>query len=260
MTTQNDDSNTPGHIVTAYDDELSSLRTAISEMGGRVEVQLTDAIMAISKRDDEIARRCQEADASIDAMEDEIEALTLRMIALRQPVAHDLRSILAALRISHDLERMGDYATNVAKRASALIRLPEVGPINGIARMGRMANLVIKDVLDAYTEHDVERAVRAWRRDQEIDQMYTSLFRELLTYMMEDPRNITACAHLLFVAKNIERIGDHATNIAETVYFEETGTRMEGDRPKGDTSSFAISPDEPADPFETDPAEGKQKP
>ena len=192
-------------------------------------------------------------------MEDEIEELTLRMIALRQPVARDLRSILAALRISHDLERMGDYATNVAKRASALIRLPEVGPINGIARMGRLAHLVIKDVLDAYTDNDVERAVNAWRRDEEIDQMYTSLFRELLTYMMEDPRNITPCAHLLFVAKNIERIGDHATNIAETIYFEETGTRLEGLRPKGDTSSFEVQGDLPADPFDTDESDDDAK-
>lgn len=241
------------HIVTSYEQELTRLRSAISEMGGRVEVQLTDAIRAISRRDAALAARCQAADASIDAMEDEIEELTLRMIALRQPVARDLRSILAALRISHDLERMGDYATNVAKRASALIRLPEVGPINGIARMGRLAHLVIKDVLDAYTENDVERAVNAWRRDEEIDQMYTSLFRELLTYMMEDPRNITPCAHLLFVAKNIERIGDHATNIAETIYFEETGSRLEGLRPKGDTSSFEIQGEEPADPFDLDP-------
>ena len=135
---------------------------------------------------------------------------------------------------------MGDYATNVAKRASALSQLPEVGPINGIARMGRLTHRIITDVLDAYTQRDVERAMVAWQRDEEIDQMYTSLFRELLTYMMEDPRNITACAHLLFVAKNIERIGDHATNIAETVYFEETGRRLEGNRPKGDNSSFAV--------------------
>ena len=232
------------HIVSSYDQELERMHVAISEMGGRVEAQLTDAIQSITKRDADLAQRCLDADASIDAMEDEIEALTLRMIALRQPVARDLRLILAALRISHDLERMGDYATNVAKRASTLITLPEVGPINGIARMGRLTHLVIKDVLDAYAASDVDRAVRAWKRDEEVDQMYTSLFRELLTYMMEDPRNITPCAHLLFVAKNIERIGDHATNIAETVYFQETGSRLQGDRPKGDDSSFAtVEPD-----------------
>lgn len=228
------------HIVSSFDEELDGLRSAISRMGGLVEAQLSNAIQAIAKRDDALATRCIEADKEIDDLEDQIEALTLRMLALRQPVAHDLRQILSALKTSHDLERMGDYATNVAKRASALSQLPEVGPINGIARMGRLTHRIITDVLDAYTERDVERAMVAWERDEEIDQMYNSLFRELLTYMMEDPRNITACAHLLFVAKNIERIGDHATNIAETVYFEETGRRLQGNRPKGDNSSFAV--------------------
>jgi len=228
------------HIVSSFDDELNEMRAVIAQMGGLVEEQMANAISAIGRRDDSLARRCQEADAAIDAMEDKIEALTLRMLALRQPVALDLRAILAALRISHDLERMGDYATNVAKRASALAQLPEVGPINGIVRMGRLTHTVIKDVLDAYSEPSVDKAVAAWNRDQEIDEMYTSLFRELLTYMMEDPRNITACAHLLFVAKNIERIGDHATNIAETVYFQEKGVRLEGVRPKGDRTSYSV--------------------
>lgn len=231
---------TDSHIVSSFDEELDGLRSAISRMGGLVEVQLTNAIQAIARRDDGLAARCIEADKEIDDLEDHIEALTLRMLALRQPVAHDLRQILSALKTSHDLERMGDYATNVAKRASALSQLPEVGPINGIARMGRLTHRIITDVLDAYIQRDVERAMLAWERDEEVDQMYTSLFRELLTYMMEDPRNITACAHLLFVAKNIERIGDHATNIAETVYFEETGHHLKGDRPKGDNSSFAV--------------------
>jgi phosphate transport system protein len=228
------------HIVSSFDDELNEMRAVIAQMGGLVEEQMANAISAIGRRDDSLARRCQEADAAIDAMEDKIEALTLRMLALRQPVALDLRAILAALRISHDLERMGDYATNVAKRASALAQLPEVGPINGIVRMGRLTHTVIKEVLDAYSEPSVDKAVAAWNRDQEIDEMYTSLFRELLTYMMEDPRNITPCAHLLFVAKNIERIGDHATNIAETVYFQEKGVRLEGVRPKGDRTSYSV--------------------
>lgn len=236
------------HIVSSFDEELDGLRSAISRMGGLVEAQLANAIQAIAKRDGTLATQCVEADKAIDDLEDHVEALTLRMLALRQPVAHDLRQILSALKISHDLERMGDYATNVAKRASALSQLPEVGPINGIARMGRLTHRIITDVLDAYTQRDVDRAMVAWQRDEEIDQMYTSLFRELLTYMMEDPRNITACAHLLFVAKNIERIGDHATNIAETVYFEETGRRLEGNRPKGDNSSFAVvKPEELSD-------------
>ena len=228
------------HIVSSFDEELDSLRAVISQMGGLVEAQLRNAIQAIAKRDEAVATSCIEADHDIDEMEDKVEALTLRMLALRQPVAQDLRQILAALKIAHDLERMGDYATNVAKRASALSQLPEVGPVNGIVRMGRLTHRIITDVLDAYTQSDVDRAMVAWQRDEEIDQMYTSLFRELLTYMMEDPRNITACAHLLFVAKNIERIGDHATNIAETVHFQETGHRLEGVRPKGDSSSFAV--------------------
>jgi len=228
------------HIVKQFDEELDEMRALIAQMGGLVEQQMANAISAIGRRDDALAKRCQEADVEIDRMEDKVEALTLRMLALRQPVALDLRAILAALRIAHDLERMGDYATNVAKRASALAQLHEVGPINGIVRMGRLTHAVIKDVLDAYTEPNVDKAVVAWNRDQEIDQMYTSLFRELLTYMMEDPRNITPCAHLLFVAKNIERIGDHATNIAETLYFQEKGTRLQGLRPKGDRTSYAV--------------------
>jgi phosphate transport system protein len=228
------------HIVKQFDEELDEMRATIAQMGGMVEQQMTNAIMAISRRDEVMAKRCQEADSEIDAMEDKIEALTTRMLALRQPVALDLRAILAALKIAHNLERMGDYAKNVAKRASALAQLPEVGPVNGIVRMGRLTHGIIKDVLDAYAEPNVDKAVAAWTRDQEIDQMYNSLFRELLTYMMEDPRNITACAHLLFVAKNIERIGDHATNIAETVYFQEKGTRLEGLRPKSDRTSYAV--------------------
>lgn len=239
---------TESHIVSSFDEELNELKSSISRLGGLVEAQLASAIQSIAKRDEAMAARCIEADKRIDEMEDQVEAQTLRMLALRQPVARDLRQILAALRISHDLERMGDYATNLAKRASALSQLPEVGPINGITRMGRLTHRIITDVLDAFTEADLDRAMKAWERDEEIDQMYTSLFRELLTYMMEDPRNITACAHLLFVAKNIERIGDHATNIAETVYFQETGNRLAGTRPKGDKSSFAVvTPPRPED-------------
>ena len=237
------------HIVRQFDEELDEMRATIAQMGGLVEQQVIDAVAAIGRRDDLLAKRCQEADVEIDLMEDKVEALTLRMLALRQPVALDLRAILAALKIAHNLERMGDYAKNVAKRASALAQLPEVGAVNGIVRMGRLTHGIIKDVLDAYSEPNVDKAVTAWTRDQEIDQMYNSLFRELLTYMMEDPRNITACTHLLFVAKNIERIGDHATNIAETVYFQEKGTRLEGLRPKGDRTSYAV-----VTPPETDEA------
>ncbi|HEY9566526.1 MAG TPA: phosphate signaling complex protein PhoU [Thalassobaculum sp.] len=228
------------HIVTQFDEELNEMRALIAQMGGLVEQQMADAIAAVSRRDEALARRCQEADVEIDRMEDKVEALTLRMLALRQPVAFDLRAILGALKIAHNLERMGDYAKNMAKRASALAQLQAVGPVNGISRMGRLTHVIIKEVLDAYAEPNVDKAVSAWNRDQEIDQMYNSLFRELLTYMMEDPRNITPCTHLLFIAKNIERIGDHATNIAETLYFQEKGTRLEGLRPKGDRTSYTV--------------------
>lgn len=230
------------HIVTAYDAELDALHTTIAEMAGLVEDQLIKSIDSVAKRDEKLSEECQEIDKKVDALEEEVESQVLRLLALRQPVAMDLRLIVSALKISNDLERMGDYATNVARRATALSHMPEVGPIKGIVRMGRLTHEIIADIVSAYVEGNVEQAVKAWRRDEEVDQMYTSLFREMLTYMMEDPRNITPCAHLLFVAKNIERIGDHGTNIAETIHFKEVGTRLEEKRPKADQSSmFAVS-------------------
>lgn len=228
------------HIVTAFDEELERMRTGISQMGGLVEAQLSDAVRAIGRLDVELATRVRESDRRVDDFEAEIGALVIRLLALRQPVAADLRSIVSALKITSDLERMGDYAANIAKRATALAQLPEVAPLSGLTRMGRLTQTLIKDVLDAYCNGDVDAAVDAWRRDEEIDEMYTSLFREFLTYMMEDPRNISPCTHLLFVAKNLERIGDHATNIAETLYYQEKGERLDGSRPKGDTSSFTV--------------------
>jgi phosphate transport system protein len=155
-------------------------------------------------------------------------------------MAQDLREVIAALKISSDIERIGDYAANVAKRVLALTQLPQVRPLHAIPRMGRLTQEMLKEVLDAYVEHDVEKAIRVWERDEEVDEMYTSLFRELLTYMMEDPRNITPCTHLLFIAKNIERVGDHSTNIAETIHFLVRGKPLELIRPKGDKSSFAV--------------------
>ncbi len=161
---------------------------------------------------------------------------TVRLLALRQPVAQDLRAIVAALSISGDIERIADYAANVAKRSLVLNQLPPVGPVAGVVRLGRLVQEIVKTVLDAYVEEDVEKAVRVWRQDEEVDDMYTSLFRELLTYMMEDPRNITPSIHLMFMAKNIERIGDHATNIAETIHFLVRGKPLPAARPKGDAS------------------------
>ena len=233
-------SNRPEHIVKSFDSELKRLSQVIARMGGLAEAQLQRAIEALVRRDAEAATQVVQDDARIDALEHEIGNMTVRMLALRQPMAKDLREVVAALKISSDLERIGDYATNVAKRAIALSRSPAVKPAHAIPRMGRLVQQLIKDILDAYVEHDADKAVDAWRRDEEVDEMYTSLFRELLTYMMEDPRNIGPSIHLLFIAKNIERIGDHATNIAETVHFLVLGRPIEAVRPKGDSTSYAV--------------------
>ena len=233
-------SNRPEHIVKSFDSELKRLSQVIAEMGGLAEAQLQRAIEALAQRDAEAAAQVVQDDARIDALEHEIGNMTVRMLALRQPMAKDLREVVAALKISSDLERIGDYAANVAKRAIALSQSPPVKPAHAIPRMGRLVQQLIKDILDAYVEHDADKAVDAWRRDEEVDEMYTSLFRELLTHMMEDPRNIGPSIHLLFIAKNIERIGDHATNIAETVHFLVLGRPIEATRPKGDTTSYAV--------------------
>jgi phosphate transport system protein len=160
------------------------------------------------------------------------------MLALRQPVAQDLRVIVGALKISGDIERIADYAANVAKRALVLNQIPPVKPTAAVPRLGRLVQEIVKEVLDAYVEQNTERALKVWKQDEEVDDMYTGLFRELITYMMEDPRNITACTHLMFIAKNVERIGDHATNIAETIYFLVQGTHIRELRPKGDTMAM----------------------
>ncbi|HYB09388.1 MAG TPA: phosphate signaling complex protein PhoU [Alphaproteobacteria bacterium] len=228
------------HIVRVYDQELDQLNNAIAQMGGLAEIQIANAIEAVVKRDSALAARTVDADARIDELEHEVQNQVVRLLALRQPMARDLRSIVAALKISSELERIADYAANVAKRTQALVQSPVVNPIYAIPRMGALAQSLIKDVLDAYTSRDSGKALQVWRRDEELDEMYAGLFRELLTYMMEDPRNITPCTHLLFIAKNIERIGDHATNIAETVHFVVEGGPFLDGRPKGDTSSFAV--------------------
>lgn len=232
--------NTTEHIVSSFGEELESLKAKISQMGGLVESQCESAVRAIHRRDRTLAQQVREADGQIDALESEIEAMALRLLALRQPLGGDLRTVVASLKIVSDLERMGDYAANIGKRAIVLSELPEIPPANGIARIGGLVQSLINDVLDAYTDEDVDLAVAAWHRDEDIDELYTSLFRELLTYMMEDPRNITASTHLLFIAKNLERMGDHATNIAETVHFQIKGTKMEANRPKGEDASYVV--------------------
>lgn len=221
------------HTVKSYDEELSQLTNVITQMGGLAEAQFASAMQAVMKRDSDLASRVVTSDASVDEMELEIQNLTVRLLALRQPVASDLRHIVAALKISSEIERIGDYAANVAKRSIILNSLPAVRPVSAVLHLSRLVQEILKDILDAYIEQDVEKAIQVWHRDEEVDDLYTGLFRELLTYMMEDPRTITACSHLMFMAKNIERIGDHATNIAEILHFAVLGSPVPGVRPKG---------------------------
>ena len=232
----------PEHTVKSYDEELNQMTGTILRMGGMVEQQLAEAITALVKRDPELAARVIQDDKPIDRLEHEIDHLVMRLLALRQPMAVDLRLITASLKISSDLERIGDYAANEAKRASALSQVERMRPVAVIPRMSLIVQGMIKDVLDAYMGRDADKALDVWRRDEEVDEIYNSLFRELLTYMMEDPRHITPCTHLLFIAKNIERMGDHATNIAETISFLVTGTPLDEARPKGDKTPFTTTP------------------
>ncbi len=207
------------HIVRAYDEELQQLNEMIGRMGGLAEAQIESAIRAVAELDIELAREVAKADSKVDAMEAEINALALRLLALRQPMAIDLRYILSALRIASDLERIADHAENICRRARDLSGMPGGPAVSGIQRLGTLVQTMLKDVLDASLSGDTDKAVQVWLRDSEVDDLYGSLFREYLTYMMENPRNIGSCTTLLFVAKNVERIGDHITNIAETVFF-----------------------------------------
>lgn len=228
------------HTVKSYDEELKRLNSAIARMGGLAESQIASAIQAMSRRDSELAAEIVRNDEKVDQLEREIDDMAVRLLALRQPMALDLRNIVSALRVASDLERIADYAANVAKRSIALNQVAPVRPVGAIPRMGRVVQEMIKDVLDAFVNRDVQKAIGVWTRDEELDEMHSSLFRELLTYMMEDSRNITPATHVLFIAKNIERMGDHATNIAETIHFLVVGTPLRATRPKHDSSSFAV--------------------
>jgi phosphate transport system protein len=228
------------HIIKSYDEELDRLSKMIVEMGGLAESQLADAIEAVAKRDSDLAARVIQDDEKVDQLERDLDNLAIRLLALRQPMARDLREIVAALKIAADIERICDYAANVAKRSIALAQSPPVQLVYALPRMAHLALLLVTDVIDAYVARDANKAIAVWNRDEELDEMYSSVFRELLTYMMEDPRNIGACTHLLFMAKNIERIGDHATNIAENLYFLVHGTPLTAARPKGDKSSLEM--------------------
>ena len=226
------------HTVKSYEAELRLLDQKLSLMGGQVEQLLGHAFAALERRDPRLASEAIASDQAIDDLQREIEELAISMIARRQPMAQDLRLIVSTLKVAGDLERIGDLAKNVAKRA--LATAPEARPqslVLGLRHMTELAMTSLKDVLDAYMTRDDAKALRVWQSDTDIDALYNSLFRELLTYMMEDPRNIGLCTHLLFGAKNIERIGDHATNIAETVYFLVHGRPITDQRPKSDTTS-----------------------
>jgi phosphate transport system protein len=226
------------HTIKAFDADLQELARMIAEMGGLAERQIGDALDALSRRDASLAQGVIAADARIDSLQRAIEEKAILTIARRQPMAVDLRDVVGALRVSNDLERIGDLAKNIAKRVEVLdseLNLQKV--MRGVEHMTELVLTQIKDVLDAYARRDVAKAVQVWRGDEEVDAVNNSLFRELLTYMMEDPRNITVCIHLLFCAKNIERMGDHATNIAETIHYMVEGQSLPDERPKGDTTS-----------------------
>ena len=228
------------HTVKSFDDELSRLDNLVATMGGLAESQVNDSLNALTNRDVALADKIIAEDKRLDRLEEEINIQSQKLLALRHPVADDLRLVIAGLKVSSDLERIGDYAKNIAKRTKILTDAPRLGTSNSIKRMGGIVESMIRDVLDAYLARDNEKADDVRNRDEEVDALHSSLFRELLTYMMEDPRNISYCTHLLFVAKNIERMGDHVTNIAENVIFMVTGHRPDEARPKDDETPFTV--------------------
>ncbi len=228
------------HIIKSFESELNRLRSLLTEMGGMVESQVALACESVLERDTESAARVVESDPKVDALETEVEQFVIRLLALRQPMAQDLRHIVAAMKITGDLERIGDYAANVAKRSIVLAQYGLPYTLTGFANMSRLVQENLRAVIDAIGDNDADKAQEVWRSDEQIDDIYNALFRELITYMMEDPRNITPCTHLLFIAKNLERVGDHATNVAETVYYAVKGESLLGVRPKGEASVYAV--------------------
>ena len=236
------------HIQSAYDRELESIQALIMRMGGLVEAAIMEAARSLEERDEELAEGVRRGDAAVDRLEEMINEEVARIIARRAPNSSDLRMVLAVMRIASNLERVGDYAANMAKRTSVLVRMTPVGSsASSLRRMAKAVEGMMKDALDAYVQRDAEMARDVRHRDQEVDQMYNATFRELLTHMMEDPRNITACMHLHFIAKNVERMGDHVTSVAEQVIYLATGAPPDDERPKGDRT-----------PFETHGAQGRR--
>ena len=221
------------HTIKRFDEELAALDSSLSEMGGLAEAQLADALKALRERDTELAERVIRSDKRVDELEHNVQEQVVRMLALRQPMANDLRQIVTSLKVSVALERIADYAKNMSKRT---LQLPtaQTPPraVSGVERLGRLVQALLRDVLDALASGDTAKARSVWERDVEVDDAYNGLVRELLTYMMEDVRTIGGCSQLLFMAKNIERIGDHATNIAELLIYRHSGAQMEEARPR----------------------------
>lgn len=221
------------HIVKSYEQELGQLRSMMSQMGGIVENQVALALSAIADRNEEAADAAARQDPDVDELERDVESLAIRLLALRSPMASDLREIVAALKITGDLERIGDYASSIARRSLRIRGADGQISLSGLRSMGRLVQDNLRRSIDAITQQDSNRAMEVWHADRAVDEYYTALFRELVTYMMEDPRNIRACTELLFIAKNLERIGDHATNIAERVFYAVTGDNLPAVRPRG---------------------------
>ncbi len=232
---------TEQHIASAFDRDLEAIQAHIMKMGGLVEAAIMGAARSLETRDEELAQEVRQGDKAIDALEELINEETARLIALRAPTAGDLRLVLSVLKVSANLERIGDYSKNIAKRTTVLVNAGEInGSAAALRRMAREVELMLRDALDAYIQRDAELATDVIERDQEVDQMYNGLFREFLTFMAKDPRNISSCMHLHFIAKNIERMGDHVTAIAEQVVYLVTGERPSEARPKADNTSQTI--------------------
>lgn len=227
------------HTVRSFDTELDRLSQTIGRMGGMAESQLATAIQALVQRDLVLAREVVGGDEQVDSVEDSINEQVVRLLALRQPMGEDLRIIMSSLKIASALERVADHAASTAHRVDILSKSAPVPAIKTVGRLGTLVLDLLKEALDAYMHRDADRAMKVWQRDQEVDDLYSSLFRELLTYMMEDPRHITPCTHLMFIAKNLERVGDHATNLAEVTWFVVNGTPLKTARPKAD-ETYAI--------------------
>lgn len=233
-------SDEPKHIVSSFEADLKKLRDQIAMMGGLVERAVADATSALVNHDGYLAARVIEQDAQIDNEQHRIEQFAVQLLALRQPLADDLRHVIQALKVVTDLERVGDYAANIAKRSIVINQIANNFPLAGLGQMAALVQKNLKASIDTVGEADPQKAISVWHADQMVDDLYNTIFRELITYMMEDARNISACTHLIFIAKNLERIGDHTTNMAELTYYAITGENLPDFRPKGDRTSTYI--------------------